>query len=83
MGLSAHPLGILDRLLALPQSQFLNSRMVSHHGIYFKIFLIYFWLCWVFVAALRLSLTAVSGGYSLVMHGLLIAVASLFAEHRL
>ena len=66
MGLSAHPLGILDRLLALPQSQFLNSRMVSHHGIYFKNFLIYFWLCWVFVAARRLSLIVVSGGYSLV-----------------
>ena len=38
MGLSAHPLGIWDRLLALPQSQFLNSRVVSHHGIYFKNF---------------------------------------------
>ena len=27
-------------------------------------FLIYFWLCWVFVAARGLSLVAVSGGYS-------------------
>ena len=36
---------------------------------------IYFWLCWVFVAACRLSLVAMSG--------LLIAVASLVAEHRL
>ena len=27
-------------------------------------FLIYFWLCWVFVAARRLSLAAASGGYS-------------------
>ena len=26
---------------------------------------IYFWLCWVFVAARRLSLVAASGGYSL------------------
>ena len=25
----------------------------------------YFWLCWVFVAAHRLSLVAASGGYSL------------------
>ena len=25
----------------------------------------YFWLCWVFVAVRRLSLVAVSGGYSL------------------
>ena len=28
------------------------------------IYFIYFWLCWVFVAAFRLSLVAVSGGYS-------------------
>ena len=35
-----------------------------------------FWLCWVFVAPLlELSLVAV--------HGLLIAVASIFAEYRL
>ena len=33
------------------------------------------WLCWVFVVILGLSLVAV--------HGLLIAVASLVAEHRL
>ena len=52
--------------------------------IYFKINLfIYFWLCWVFVAAHGLSLLAESGGYSLVLRGLLIAVASLVAEHRL
>jgi len=37
-----------------------------------------------FVAACRLSLVTASGGYSLVaMHGLLIAVASLVAEHGL
>ena len=36
---------------------------------------IYFWLLWVFVAAHGLSLVAASG--------LLIAVASLVAEHRL
>ena len=36
---------------------------------------IYFWLCWVFVAARGLSLVAVGG--------LLIAVASLVAEHGL
>ena len=35
-----------------------------------------FWLCWVFIAPLlELSLVAV--------HGLLIAVASIFAEYRL
>ena len=46
-------------------------------AISFFFFLIYFWLCWVFVAA--------SGGGLLfvVARGLLIAVASLVAEHRL
>ena len=45
---------------------------------------IYFWLCWVFVAGCRLSLVAVSRGYSLVgKHRLLTAVASLVAEHGL
>ena len=35
------------------------------------------------VCVCRLSLVAVNGGYSpVVVHGLLIAVASLFAEHR-
>ena len=36
---------------------------------------IYFWLCWVFVAPHGLPLVAV--------HGLLIAVASIVAEHGL
>ena len=43
----------------------------------------YFWLCWVFIAAHRLSLVAASRGYSAdTVHGLLIVMASL-AEHRL
>ena len=47
-------------------------------------YLFYFWLRWVFVAARRLSLVAASGGYSsLAVHGLLIVVASLVAEHGL
>ena len=42
------------------------------------------WLCWVFVAVSGLSLVAASEGYSLVaVRGLLIAVASLVAEHWL
>ena len=41
------------------------------------------WLCWAFLAARGLSLVVVSGGYCLAVHGLLIAVASLVAEHRL
>ena len=43
-----------------------------------------FWLHWVFIAAHRLSLAVPAEGYSLVgIHGLLIAVASLFVEHGL
>ena len=35
--------------------------------IIFKIYFIYFWLCWVFVAAHGLSLVVVSGSYSLLL----------------
>ena len=41
----------------------------------FRVNLYLFWLCWVFVAMLGLSLFAV--------HGLLSAAAPLVAEHRL
>ena len=48
------------------------------------IYLSFFWLHWVFVATHGLSLAVVSGGYFLVVeHGLLIAGASLVAEHGL
>ena len=54
-----------------------------HKGFHLKKLFIYFWLCWSSLL-LGLSLVVVSGGYSLVvLHGLLIAVASLVAEHRL
>ena len=44
----------------------------------------YFWLHWVFVAVFKLSLVAASRGCSLVaVHGLLLVVGSLAAEHRL
>ena len=47
-----------------------------------RILFIYLWLCWVFVAVHWFSLVATSGDYSLVvMHGLLVAVASLVVEH--
>ena len=50
--------------------------------LFFSFLLLYFWLCWVFVAACRLSLVVASGGYSsLQCAGLLTAVASLVAEH--
>ena len=51
--------------------------------LYFKNLFIYFWLHWVFVAVRGLSLVAVSGGYSVAVRELLIAVASLVAEHGL
>ena len=45
---------------------------------------VYFWLHWVFMAACGLSLVVASRGYSLVaVCRLLIAVASLVAEHGL
>ena len=45
---------------------------------------IHFWLHWVFVATCELSLVAESGSYFFVaVRGLLIAVASLVAEHGL
>ena len=45
---------------------------------------IYFWLCWVFVAACGLSLVAASGGLLfVVVHRLLTVVASFVAEHWL
>ena len=52
---------------------------------FLKIYLfIYFWLRWVSVVVRGLSLVAASGGYSsLRCRGLLIAVASLVAEHGL
>ena len=51
---------------------------------FFKDFFIYFWLCWVLVAACRLSVVVVSGGYCLaVVYGLLIVVTSLLEEHGL
>ena len=43
----------------------------------------YFWLHWVFTDAHGLSLVVVSRGYSLILvHGLLIVVASILPEHR-
>ena len=52
---------------------------------FLKYLFIYFRLCSLFVAARGLSLVAVSGGYSSLwcVCGLLIAVASLAAEHGL
>ena len=43
-------------------------------------FFFFFWLCWVFVAVHGRSLVAESRGYSVVVRGLLVAVASLVVE---
>ena len=40
-------------------------------------------MCSVFIAADKLSLVAENKGFPLVVHGLLIVVASLVSEHRL
>ena len=51
---------------------------------FLKKLFIYFRMPWVFVAACKLSLVVASGGYFLVaVHGHLIVVASLVAEHGL
>ena len=52
----------------------------SFYSLFLYSFKKYFWLCWVFIVAW----VAASGGYFLVVvHGLLIEVASLVAEHGL
>ena len=38
----------------------------------FILFIYYFWLCWIFVAARELSLGAASGGYSLLLCAIVI-----------
>ena len=47
------------------------------------IYYFYFWLCWVFVAARAFSSCGERGLLFVAVHGLLIAVASLVAEHGL
>ena len=44
---------------------------------------IYFWLGWVFIAACRLYSSCCEQGHSVVVLQLLIAVASVVADHRL
>ena len=51
--------------------------------IYIYLFIYLFWLCWVFVAARAFSSCSERGLLFVVVHGLLIAVASLVAEHGL
>ena len=60
------------------------SKMEVRQAFFFSIKSIYYCLGWVFIGALRLSLVAEIGGYSLVaMGGFLVEVSSLVGEHRL
>ena len=63
--------GIIDHVLSFTQISFRkHNHFVIHYlcvliiSSHFIILFIYFWLCWVFFAVGRLSLGAVSGGYS-------------------
>ena len=50
----------------------------------FHLFILFFWLCWVFLVAHGLCLHVVSRDFfAVAVCGLLIAVPSLFAEHGL
>ena len=62
----------------------LIQRSIIYGGLFKKHFylFIYFWLHWVSIAALGLSLVVVSGGLFAV-HRLLIVLASLVVEHGL
>ena len=45
---------------------------------------LFFWLCWVFIAACGFSLVVATGGYSLAVEPrLLVGATSPVAEHRL
>lgn len=50
---------------------------------FYKVKYLFFWLPWVFVAALELSLFAVSRSYSIAARRLLIAGTSLVSQHGL
>ena len=70
ISMQALPLGIplfwIPRLLLLSLCR-LPAQGLDTQGLFFfpnKLFIFYFWLHWVFVAARGLSLVAASGGYS-------------------
>ena len=74
------PLGIAEKTTGLDWSRKLWIPDLALFLFFFKKIIVYFWPCWVFVAA-RGLLAVVSGGYSLAApHRLLVAVASLVAE---
>ena len=59
-----------------------NPYFILFYYYFFK-FIYLFLAVLVFVAVRELSLVVASGAYSVAVHGLLIAVASLVAEHGL
>ena len=61
-------------------SRFLKISLFKKKKIYL---FIYFWPCWVFIAARALSSCSELGLLFVAVRGLLIAVASLVAEHGL
>jgi len=61
-----------------------DEREKSKRIIFFKKLFIYFWLCWVFIAAQAFLQSVASRGYSLAaVLGLLTVVPSLVEEHGL
>ena len=57
-------INIVSNALVLFQLWFLSLFRSSLTAFYIYLFIYYFWLCWVFIAAHRLSLVAASRGYS-------------------
>ena len=78
---------IISYITFMPRQLFLTQRLydnLNYFPLHFKINFIYFWLYWVFTAACGLfSSCSEQGLLFVVVRGLLIAVASLVAEHGL
>ena len=75
-----------DLVIKAFKDNLLTLTSVSYIGILFlflNLFIFYFWLHFVFIAACGLSHCGERGLLFVVVHELLIALASLVAEHRL
>ena len=66
-------------ILTIVQKQESKSYFVAQLASFY-LFVVYFWLCWVFIAALAFSPVGVSRGH---FCGFFIAMTSLIVEHRL
>ena len=80
-----HPLLLLPSIF--PSIRVFPSESTLHQvaqGLELQLyFLTHFWLCWVFIAVLGLSLCGKQGLSFLAVCGLLTALASLVVKHRL